>query len=203
MQRSTANPLSRTLHSLFGGLSPTDALSRARTAVNHVGGCWREPVIVKGGWYAYHVLTGMKWGDADPDLHVLIRRRDGVVLKTEVWTADGWQPISGCTHCGYDVTGNTSGRCPECGSQVNLSNFKWGRRLSALLGALGDAVMPIERSLICELVSAGKPRVAFERLGEMLSARRHLVDADVRVMIEKIGEDMQADGTSWKWVQAK
>lgn len=25
-----------------------------------------------------------------------------------------------CRHCGYDLTGNVSGRCPECGRAVNL-----------------------------------------------------------------------------------
>jgi hypothetical protein len=27
-------------------------------------------------------------------------------------------PPGGCTNCGYDLTGNVSGRCPECGHQV-------------------------------------------------------------------------------------
>lgn len=25
-----------------------------------------------------------------------------------------------CTHCSYDLTGNTSGRCPECGAEIPL-----------------------------------------------------------------------------------
>jgi rubrerythrin len=25
---------------------------------------------------------------------------------------------SHCTNCGYNLTGNTSGKCPECGSRV-------------------------------------------------------------------------------------
>ncbi len=29
-------------------------------------------------------------------------------------------PPSGlCRHCGYDLTGNTSGRCPECGTPIH------------------------------------------------------------------------------------
>ncbi len=36
-------------------------------------------------------------------------------------TAWGWLPIrpyppGRCMRCGYDLTGNTTGRCPECGS---------------------------------------------------------------------------------------
>lgn len=26
--------------------------------------------------------------------------------------------IGGCANCGYDLTGNVSGRCPECGTEV-------------------------------------------------------------------------------------
>ncbi len=26
-----------------------------------------------------------------------------------------------CDHCGYDLTGNTSGRCPECGTPIGGS----------------------------------------------------------------------------------
>ncbi len=28
----------------------------------------------------------------------------------------GRRPASACPHCGYDPTGNASGRCPECGN---------------------------------------------------------------------------------------
>jgi hypothetical protein len=27
-----------------------------------------------------------------------------------------WRATGRCVHCGYDLTGNTSGKCPECGS---------------------------------------------------------------------------------------
>lgn len=27
-------------------------------------------------------------------------------------------PAGHCQHCGYDLTGNTSGVCPECGEQI-------------------------------------------------------------------------------------
>jgi len=27
-------------------------------------------------------------------------------------------PVHCCRHCGYDLTGNISGRCPECGTEV-------------------------------------------------------------------------------------
>lgn len=28
------------------------------------------------------------------------------------------RPTTNCVHCGYDLTGNTSGVCPECGMQL-------------------------------------------------------------------------------------
>jgi len=35
-----------------------------------------------------------------------------------LWYADRRRPAPGACRCGYDLTGNTSGRCPECGSQT-------------------------------------------------------------------------------------
>ena len=37
------------------------------------------------------------------------------------WQWRRWKKIvspSGCTECGYNLTGNTSGTCPECGTPV-------------------------------------------------------------------------------------
>jgi hypothetical protein len=33
-----------------------------------------------------------------------------------LWHFDRRRPAPGTCHCGYDLTGNTSGRCPECGA---------------------------------------------------------------------------------------
>jgi hypothetical protein len=36
-----------------------------------------------------------------------------------LWRADRRRPPPGhCQHCGYDLTGNVSGRCPECGTWI-------------------------------------------------------------------------------------
>jgi hypothetical protein len=29
-----------------------------------------------------------------------------------------WQAIGACQRCGYDLTGNVSGACPECGAEA-------------------------------------------------------------------------------------
>lgn len=50
------------------------------------------------------------------------RRQD----RPEVWTSQGR-----CAGCGYDLTGNVSGRCPECGLEVGAvrrPDEKGGRR---------------------------------------------------------------------------
>lgn len=35
-----------------------------------------------------------------------------------LWYLDRRRPAPGACRCGYDLTGNTSGRCPECGQVV-------------------------------------------------------------------------------------
>lgn len=37
-----------------------------------------------------------------------------------LWYSDG-QPKGGCTNCGYDLTGNVSGVCPECGAAFDTA----------------------------------------------------------------------------------
>lgn len=33
-----------------------------------------------------------------------------------------WTRPGHCVHCGYDLTGNATGRCPECGKEVLWSD---------------------------------------------------------------------------------
>jgi hypothetical protein len=44
-----------------------------------------------------------------------------IALPTaRVWWLDRRRPALGhCTRCGYDLTGNVSGRCPECGTATS------------------------------------------------------------------------------------
>ncbi len=42
------------------------------------------------------------------------------VLPTAfLWWRDHRRPKGHCQNCGYDLTGNVSGRCPECGTPVD------------------------------------------------------------------------------------
>lgn len=42
-----------------------------------------------------------------------------VVPAVILWVTNGRRyPPHACQHCGYDLTGNVSGRCPECGTVV-------------------------------------------------------------------------------------
>lgn len=43
-----------------------------------------------------------------------------------------------CLGCGYDLTGNTSGRCPECGLEIPIHNFN----ANALAGAAPSMTAP-------------------------------------------------------------
>jgi hypothetical protein len=41
-----------------------------------------------------------------------------VLITAVVFCLDGRRPIRGHCRCGYDLTGNVSGTCPECGVEV-------------------------------------------------------------------------------------
>ncbi len=42
-----------------------------------------------------------------------------LVSTASVWWLDRRRiPPGHCQHCGYDLTGNVSGRCPECGTLI-------------------------------------------------------------------------------------
>ncbi len=43
----------------------------------------------------------------------------GLVPVTLFWWRDRRIPPGHCQRCGYDLTGNVSGRCPECGEPVS------------------------------------------------------------------------------------
>lgn len=53
-------------------------------------------------------------------------------LAAWLWWRDRQPPVGHCQKCGYNLTGNTSGRCPECGVAVSFSQVRRARiRLDA------------------------------------------------------------------------
>lgn len=67
--------------------------------------------------YRPYLLPSLETGARHTWLHVppwLILAL--LVLPTALlWRLDHRRPQPGRCHCGYNLTGNTSGRCPECG----------------------------------------------------------------------------------------
>jgi tRNA(Ile2) C34 agmatinyltransferase TiaS len=41
-----------------------------------------------------------------------------VLLAIVIWQDKRRPPKGACQKCGYDLTGNASGRCPECGTTI-------------------------------------------------------------------------------------
>ena len=42
----------------------------------------------------------------------------GLICWHSWWSARRAAPTDDCLHCGYNLTGNVSRRCPECGREV-------------------------------------------------------------------------------------
>ena len=104
------------------------------------GGVWMMPDV---GWAAIHVMSGPQpdpgwhvW-DSEPGrriwLPVLSSGYGGPSIAVPFWlpliilgcpTAYLWwrntkrPPKHCCQHCGYNLTGNVSGKCPECGQRI-------------------------------------------------------------------------------------
>jgi uncharacterized RDD family membrane protein YckC len=59
---------------------------------------------------AFLMMKGRRWGDG--------WARTKVIWRKHAFKAPFDQRGTRCTGCGYDLTGNTSGRCPECFTPV-------------------------------------------------------------------------------------
>ncbi len=106
------SPFSWVAYWLMGGVSPREAVERAKRAAESAGLPSQAPIMVEGGWVTYHVTTNILCIDAQT--YVRVRRRDGEVLRCFL----PGRRSGVCLKCSYDVTGNESGVCPECGSKI-------------------------------------------------------------------------------------
>jgi hypothetical protein len=79
------------------------------------------------GWYIFHHRLNLKWSATFsfvPALQSMSLPLWMPLVLVAVPTAVLWWrdrrrvPPGHCQRCGYDLTGNTSGICPECGSSV-------------------------------------------------------------------------------------
>jgi hypothetical protein len=67
--------------------------------------------IIDSYWHA-HEVTLPFWA-----LFLLTATPTGILLA-QAWRTACWLRSGRCIRCGYDLTGNTSGICPECGTRV-------------------------------------------------------------------------------------
>jgi hypothetical protein len=117
-----------------------------RWTVGYVGACW-DCLLTDGavvyhsgiswgctGWATGNTPAAMFWDT--PLMPVVGHGASGIIACFPLWlplavfgvpTAVLWWhawrehrriPPAHCQHCGYDLTGNVSGRCPECGTVV-------------------------------------------------------------------------------------
>jgi len=85
------------------------------------GSHWKDPIQLQ--WLRPGIATGAAGGLIRLGVNVpfwlplLI-----VALPTAyLWHRDRRIPPGHCPHCGYDLTGNVSGVCPECGAEALAS----------------------------------------------------------------------------------
>lgn len=67
-----------------------------------------KPIVPSRSYVPFLVVGLLVTGSAATIGHCLAR----------AWLARRSPPPGWCAHCGYNLTGNVSGRCPECGTPV-------------------------------------------------------------------------------------
>jgi hypothetical protein len=93
---------------------------------------WWQPTrfegALKAAWYPrkdihWTLLPYNAWPVRDVLIPLWIFAVAIAVPTTVLWWLDRRRLAPGhCPCCGYDLTGNVSGRCPECGAQVGASS---------------------------------------------------------------------------------
>jgi hypothetical protein len=76
-----------------GGVSPVQAVERAREYVTRAGMSWVGPVMVDGGISTYRIRTNIM--SLGGNIYAFVRRRDGSIVDVGVPTRNGWKKIDG------------------------------------------------------------------------------------------------------------
>lgn len=88
------------------------------------------PIII-----ALTLAKGYRWGD-------------GWAKSKVIWTKYAEHPVFtgllACEHCQYNLTGNTSGACPECGTPISAANEQWLALESSMVNDLQQQVTAVE-----------------------------------------------------------
>ncbi len=109
-----------TLHSLTGRIR----LAEFGTRADGPSVAWqRDPDPSPLGWRAVRPLFQFAYASGvNPPTRLVdfphwVVTATGAVMPVVRYRRRRRQPAPGlCTHCGYDLTGNASGACPECGT---------------------------------------------------------------------------------------
>jgi len=83
---------------------------------------YEEPSFLRFDWYAYGfgAMKGDSWNSGSAIhfphwfLAMLLMAFPVIVVRSRLVGRAGH-----CRHCDYDLTGNTTGKCPECGGSVS------------------------------------------------------------------------------------
>lgn len=106
------------LHSWNSSLADPDLPPAGRPGVEW----WLLPRLDGSRWTAYRSgirFSGSSWGFSIPSAPLLMLMLFASGYYT--WLARRALRRFGCSECGYDLTSNVTGRCPECGAIFNQS----------------------------------------------------------------------------------
>ncbi len=76
-----------------------------------------EPGAFRKMYWPVYLTAGTEYSLTIPLLYPFLM----IVIATFWLCRADRRPKTGCKHCGYDLTGNVSGVCPECGAVIESS----------------------------------------------------------------------------------
>lgn len=168
-QSSTVHVSSGTLviEHIGGGLLASPGVS-LQEEYNHYP-MWPEWVVRGGGSYANTDFRAV--------MPLWIPLLLAILATTTSWMlARRWQiPPGYCVNCGYDLTGNVTGRCPECGTIVTRLKHVGRVRVATMTLASPWVVVPLQWiSLVVSPASLVGMVYAFVAAGVQVATRNWL-----------------------------